>query len=224
MVKLISNYSKKEGMMILVFILFTIIILAIILFCLVMLSTLKIQVQNLSLANIPIKQKAHYHITISLYLGKHIKWLWISLNQDKVQKLYNKIKLSQINLKSIEKTIQAEEFKILKEIQPKISSLKLKASIGVESPIITSFLVAILSSAISIALPHVAKKIESKNYQYEITPIYENKNLYKINLNCIIELKMVHIINIIYILKKKGKSEKNERTTSNRKSYGYSYE
>ena len=62
-----------------------------------------------------------------------------------------------------------------------------------------------------------------KNCFYDIKPIYKDKNLYEISLNCIIEVKMVHIINMIYKIVKKRRSDKNERT-SNRRAYDNSDE
>ena len=78
----------------------------------------------------------------------------------------------------------------------------------------------------NITILKEAKRFDTKyqNYIYNIKPIYNNKNLYKINLNCIIEIKMVHIINIIYMLLKKGRKKNECSTTSNRKPYAYSYE
>ena len=103
--------------------------------------------------------------------------------------------------------------------------MNLLINVGLLSPVTTAFLVLLISSTISIFLPHFVKKLVPDNYKYNINPIYQNRNLYKIEFNCIIEIKMVHIINVIlYFMKKKGKSDKNERTASNRKSYGYSYE
>ena len=67
-------------------------------------------------------------------------------------------------------------------------------------------------------------RLKKERYIYNIKPLYYNKNLYKINLNCIIEIKMVHIINIIFILIKKGRKKNEQSTTSNRKPYAYSYE
>ena len=96
--------------------------------------------------------------------------------------------------------------------------------IGLESPVLTAFTVTTLSSIISIFLPYVATSEKKEQYEYVITPIYQNRNLYKIEFNCIIQVKMVHIINVISSILKKGRSDLNERTTSHRRSYGYSYE
>ncbi len=134
------------------------------------------------------------------------------------------MQLEKIDFKKLEQDFKWEDLKIIKKLNPKISYLDLKAKIGIESPVITAFIVSIISSIISILLPYVAINLNKKNYKYIIQPLYQNKNLYKIQFNCIIQVKMVHIINVIYIFLKKGRSDSDERTTSNRRAYGYSYE
>ena len=92
---------------------------------------------------------------------------------------------------------------------------------GIEDAIATSYLVAIIASILSIILPHLVKKEDIKNIKYEINPIY-NTLIFNLKLDSIINLKIVHIIYVIYNLVKKGR-DKNERT-SNRRSYAYSHE
>ena len=208
--------------MILVFILFGIIVSLVFILFLILISTLKIEIKNLNLSNMEEDKKANYIIKISLNLFNNVKWLWISLNSKKVSKLISKI--PKIDIKKIESDFKVKDIKVLKKLHTKISTFKLNAILGLESPITTAFLIAFLSSGISIILPHLIKKWNRENYEYSILPIYNNQNLYKIKLNCIIELKIVHIINVIYIFIKKGKSDKNERTASNRKPYAYSHE
>ena len=240
--------------MILVLILLTILIFILLLALLIVVSTLKIEVKNLCISNIEkkfnekqsskesIKQqdlrsllkeqenqiqnyskKQIDKIIIFLSMGK-LNWLKISLNAKKIKTLYSKMHLERIDIKKIEQDFKLEDLKILPKLHPKISYLNLQANLGFESPITTAFTVAGIASIISILLAHFAQEWTKENYQYCIKPIYWQKKLYQINFNCIIEFKMVHIINIIYIFIKKGKSDKNERTTSNRKPYGYSYE
>ena len=76
---------------------------------------------------------------------------------------------------------------------------------------------------ISMILPRIIKKYNSKKYYYEIKPIYKNENMVKLDFSCIINIKMVHIMDILYLVLKKGRVNKNERT-SNRRAYDYSYE
>jgi hypothetical protein len=75
----------------------------------------------------------------------------------------------------------------------------------------------------AIGLSNMIKEFQKQKHKYTITPVYADKNIIKINLNCIIKIKMIHIICVLYILMKKRRVEKHERT-SNRRTYDYSYE
>lgn len=210
--------------MILVLILLGILVLLITIITLIMASTLHIQIKNLSVSNMEPKNTNKYAIIFSLYLGNKIKWMWYRLNDKKVRKMYSKMQLEKLDFKKFRNDFKVKDLKELPKLQPKISYLNLDANLGVISPVTTSFLVATIASIISIALPYLAKSLKKERYIYNIKPLYYNKNLYKINLNCIIEIKMVHIINIIFILIKKGRKKNEQSTTSNRKPYAYSYE
>ena len=211
--------------MVLVFILLTILIILLTFFFLILLSTIHIKIQNFSITNMKEeKLDKNYAIILSLYLGNKIKWISIHLNDKKLRKAYSKMQLEKIDLEKLEKDFRWEDLKIVKKLQPKISHLKLDMQIGLENPVITAFAVTSLSSIVAIFLPYVATSKKKEHYEYVITPVYQNQNLYKIQLDCIIQVKMVHIINVISNFLKKGKSDLNERTTSHRRSYGYSYE
>lgn len=210
--------------MILVLIFLGILVLLVTIITLIIASTLHIQIKNLSVSNMEPKNTNEYAIIFSLYLGNKIKWIWFRLNDKKVRKMYSKMQLEKLDFKKFRKDFKVKDLKKLPKLQPKISYLNLDANLGVISPVTTSFLVATISSIISIALPYLATSLKKERYIYNIKPLYYNKNLYKINLNCIIEIKMVHIINIIFILIKKGRKKNEQSTTSNRKPYAYSYE
>jgi len=211
--------------MVLVFILLAILIIVSALFFLVLLSTFHLEIQNLSLTNMKKERiDKNYAIILSLYLFNKIKWISIHLNDKRLRKAYRKMQLEKIDFKKLEKDFEWKDLKKIKTLQPKISNLTLNMQIGVEDPVATTFLVASISSIISILLPYVATSMKKQNYEYMIAPIYQNQNLYKIQFNCIIQVKMVHIINVISSFLKKGRSDLNERTTSHRRSYGYSYE
>lgn len=210
--------------MILVLIFLGILVLLVTIITLTIASTLHIQIKNLSVSNMEPKNTNEYAIIFSLYLGNKIKWIWFRLNDKKVRKMYSKMQLEKLDFKKFRKDFKVKDLKELPKLQPKISYLNLDANLGFISPITTSFLVATIASIISIALPYLAKNLKKERYIYNIKPLYYNKNLYKINLNCIIEIKMVHIINIIFVLIKKGRKKNEQSTTSNRKPYAYSYE
>lgn len=210
--------------MVLVFILLGILIFLLIILSMILFSYLKIDIKKLSMSNTQLQKNKNYNITISLYLFNRFKWLFFSFDREKVKRIFGKIQLEKIDFEKFEQDLKLKDLKYITKLQPKICYLDLQVNFGLESPVITAFTVSAISSLISILLPHIAKKVENKSYKYNIVPIYQNKNLYKIKLKCIIELKIVHIINVIYIFIKKGRSDKNEPRTSNRKSYGYSYE
>lgn len=203
--------------MVLVFIICILIFLVL----LITFSTIRIQVENFETSNIEnMKKPKNYKIKIALYLFNKIKWIWISLDDKKIQKISQKSKWNEVDIK---KYVDVKDIKLVKKLSPKISFLNLKVKLGTFDIVATTYLVAILSTFIAVLLPYTIKKYKKENYYYEILPVYSDKNLYEIKLNCIIEEKMVHIISIVYALLKKRRVDKNERT-SNRRSYAYGHE
>ncbi len=203
--------------MVLVFIICILIFLVL----LITFSTIRIQVENFEASNMEnMKKPKNYKIKIALYLFNKIKWIWISLDDKKIQKISQKSKWNEVDIK---KYVDVKDIKLVKKLSPKISFLNLKVKLGTFDIVATTYLVAILSTFIAVLLPYTIKKYKKENYYYEILPVYSDKNLYEIKLNCIIEEKMVHIISIVYALLKKRRVDKNERT-SNRRSYAYGHE
>ena len=211
--------------MILVLFLFGLIILIGITAILIIASTLHIQIKNLSISNMQTKNNTKYAIIFSIYFANKIKYIWFNLNSKRAKKIYSKVQLEKIDLKKFKKVFKLSDLKELTKLHLKISDLNLEMNIGTKSPLVTSFLVVTISNAISLLLPHLVNNLKDNRYFYNIKPLYYNKELYKINLDCIIEIKMVHIINVIYyIFLKKGRRKNERSTTSNRKPYAYSYE
>ena len=211
--------------MILVLFLFGLIILIGITAILIIASTLHIQIKNLSISNMQTKNNTKYAIIFSIYFANKIKYIWFNLNSKRAKKIYSKVQLEKIDLKKFKKVFKLSDLKELTKLHLKISDLNLEMNIGTKSPLVTSFLVVTISYAISLLLPHLVNNLKDNRYFYNIKPLYYNKELYKINLDCIIEIKMVHIINVIYyIFLKKGRRKNERSTTSNRKSYAYSHE
>ena len=206
--------------MILVLIFLCIIIILFLFFLVLLLSSIKLEIKDFELSNITEITTKDYMIKMSINLFGKIKIFSIKLNSNKLKKIYSKSKLEKINLKEIKEIFTVE---YIKNLKLELMYLNVKVKIGLEDVILTSSLVFIISTAISILLPHIIKIYNSENYKYEILPLYVNTNSYYIKLHCIIQLKIVHIINIIYIYLKKGRSDKYERA-SNRRSYEHSYE
>lgn len=171
----------------------------------------------------------NYEIYIELLFLNKMKIFSGRIDKEKVKKLNSKMdlkkKVQNVDFKKMKKEMpKKEELKqIFNKLDIELSKINLKLELGTEDVIITSAIITILASAIGIGLAKVIKKYEKEKYNYEIYPIYQNKNLIKLHLNCIIKVKVVHIISIIYLLLKKRRVDKHERT-SNRRSYDYSYE
>lgn len=187
-----------------------------------------------------------YEFKFGLYIFNKIKIIGFKINKKKIEKIKNeieqlknskalklisKIDINKISLK-IEKRLKQQIknnnvniFKIIKiiikNLKFQILKYNMNLEIGVDDAFYTSLLTVAISSLISIALKLTLKNL--KKCYYIILPIYEKGNILKLNLNCIINLKLVHIINIIYLINKEGRSDKYVRT-SNRKSYDYCHE
>lgn len=217
--------------MLLVLILSVILIVLSLIVVILVLSTIKIKLEDFYLSNEDTGKQIikNYKIGIGLYFFNKIKYLGINLDKEKIEKmrntkLYNKMANKVIlkgkeNLKNIMKEknikIDKEIIKLIKEADIKVSDFKLNLKIGTEDVILTSFLIAIVSIIISIVLSKSMDKYDEKKFKYLITPIYSNKNMIIIDLNCILYIKLVNIINILFELL--GKRSDNSERASNRR-------
>ena len=188
------------------------------------------------------------NLFFSINVKLEIKNLKIVLpkNQNKITnknnkvslKIYvlKKIKIAEINLKKIdlksykvkkriqkqfdENKLNLDTIKLLNKVNYIIEKLDLKVYIGTEDPSITAIGVGVGYIIVSNFIG--GKTISNKNIDYKIFPIYQNKNIFKLELDSIITFKMENIIDIIKLLKK-GRVDKNDRA-SNRRAYAYSNE
>ena len=203
-------------------------ILIILLFIVIILSSIYFRIDEIKFLNKP-KRYLDYKAYIELrFLGK-IKIFSIMLVPKKVKQIVDIIKIrqkiEQINWNQFKKELPSKEKikEIIKKLNIKLQKFHLELEIGTQDILITSFLVAGFASILGIILPKIISKYNKEKYFYKILPNYYKKNMVKLSLNCIIQVKMVHIISIIPILLKGKEKKKNERT-SNRRSYDYGYE
>ena len=202
----------------------------------------KIQIEILNLkykSNSKKHLNKNYKIIFVLKILGNIPIFKTTIDKKKVDKLKKKDalqkRINEINLKVIEnkEKIDKNILKAIKKANILLKKLRLKVEIGTINPFLTSILVPVISTIISILIAkNTKRKINTKpkqksktlkNQKYIITPLYFNQNIVNIEISGIFEIKMIHIINIIYILNKKEGVKKNERT-SNRRPYDYSYE
>lgn len=203
---------------------FFIILIIIIPMILIALSTLRIDIKEFEAIN---KKVTKFNLVISLNLFKKIKWIKLKINNQNVSKLKYNYKLKFINkildtkilkkYKGINKILTTDLKLVLNQLQKfEIESFNLKAELGTVNPARTAYIVAIISSILAIVL---ARKINTP--KYSIQPIYENRNHIYLSINCIIAIKLVHIINMNKQIKGKEVYQANGRT-SNRRAYANS--
>ncbi len=207
---------------------FLFIILFIILISMLLIfSTIQIEIKNFKFrSQLPRHINKDYEIIIKLLILKFIPVLKVNITKTKLEKLKLKEKIKDLDLKLIQNNKQFDKKALvaIKELNIGIKKIKLYVDIGTENASLTSIVVPTISTVIAIILHRKVKKFE--NQKFQIQPIYSNQNLVNIDISGIFDIKISHIINIIYILnkeQKKGGKENNERA-SNRRSYGYSYE
>ena len=193
-------------------------------------SKLDIKILNLIINS---QNKKHindrYEIIIKLKIFGTIPIIKFTLNKNKIRKMQQSLNTKE-KVKQLEKDIMQNKNEIdvqiikgLKEFSKVIyiEKLDLEIELGTEDAFLTSMLVAIFSSILSIGFSKI--RVREKNIVYEIKPVYKNENSIKIEISGIFQIKLIHIINTIYVLNKKG-GRKNHERTSNRRSYDYSYE
>lgn len=205
--------------MVFLFILLVIMIITIIL----IFSKVKIQIVNLRFHS---QTQRHinkdYKIIFRLSILGVIPIAQITLNKTRLDKIRLTEKIKQFDFKFLEEnpSFDKEIWKALKHLNWRIQNIHLQMDIGTQNAGLTAIIVPTISTIIAMLLRKRMKKFE--NQTFSIDPVFQNQNLVNIYISGIFEIKMRHIINVIYILNKKG-VKKHERT-SNRRSYDYSYE
>lgn len=192
-------------------------IILVLIIMLVYLSGINIQINQLEIERNNKMKLKDFKIDVYLLLFNKIKILKISINKEQIEKInFNKI-LDRFKGKSLkqDRNIVIDS---LRELKIKVEEIQINAKLGLSDAVFLSYLIAVINIVLSIIYVKIAKD-NKKNYRYKIEP-YQTINFYlKLSINCIINLKIVNIINIII----KNRSDvKNERT-SNRIVNGNSY-
>lgn len=198
---------------------------------LILIITVKVEVkiQNIKYNSEKVKGERlanNYQIIIKILTLEKIPIFRLKINKSKIEKINAKTHLKQkieeeIQKQDIAKAIEMEKKFDLKKLIPEVyknikletENINLKIDIGTENVVLTSFIIPIISTILAFTVKR----------NFEVQPIYQNKNIIKFELNGIFSVKMIHIIDTICILKKKRRVYKNERT-SNRRTYDNCYE
>ena len=205
---------EKGGVLVIVF-LFSLLIILVLFIAILTTASIKIVIKNIKIENLEniIKilnillyekdDKLKLNFLDYLSFGAKIKLLAFGKLPIISIKLDN-YKIKNIMLKQIDKEIRKhknieEDKKKAKELSKKIVPLlnlqkgNLELELGTEDAAFTAIASSIVSIFIAVALPYVADVEKYKNYNYKITPIYLNKNVFFLQFSCIITIKLLHI-------------------------------
>lgn len=188
-------------------------------------SKIRFEVDNFIFASN--KQPRHinknYKFVLKICILYKIPIMKVNITKNKLEKLKLKEKFKNIDFNTISnnKDFNKKILRAKKVLNIEIKKIDLKINLGTENASVTPFIIVFLSMFISILFKNKVKNY--KNQNFTINPVYINQNIINMRISGIFEVKMIHIINIIYILNRKEGVNKNERT-SNRRSYDYSYE
>ena len=172
-------------------------------------SKIGVEIVNLRIDTQNIK-KINEESKIYVYL---IIFNKLKLLKKNVKDLSFKIKNKELDIKILKnKNIELDYKELFQKVKINIKKIDMTVELGTENAAFTAILVGIISSVLGIVI---------RKPKYEIMPIYENKNLFKLRLNGIFTIYLMHYI-YNQIFRKKGRVDKNERT-SNRKSYDNCY-
>ena len=167
------------------FFLFFIILLVII----VLNSKLQIKIYNLDIST-DRREKIKQDFQIYLEIITFNKIRIFKINAKKLQS--KKINLNSVleKARKYEQSTNKEEIiknaiKSLKDLELKIIKANIQIELGTEDAAVTAILVGMISGLLGIML---------KKQKFEVLPIYQEKNIVNIKLNCIFRVNIIHFI------------------------------
>lgn len=186
-------------------------------------SKIKISLLNLEI-NTQKEKKIKFKIIFEIFLYNFLKIKVITIDENKIsilnkkisyKKILKKLKIKQLLTNEIDNNFE------LKDLNLKLEKINCNCKIGVENAIITGYIVVIISMILTSLITKTRKKSQFKTYKFKVLPIYINDFILDLKLECIISIKMIHIL---YVIKKQKlrKENRNERT-SDRGSYANSH-
>ena len=144
---------------------------------------------------------SNYEVDFKLNILGKFTIVKIKIDSKKLDKFHVKEKLKQVDLQKFKykdkDNLQKRVKEVIKQIDIDLKTCNLKIDLGTENACVTSFIVPIIATVISIFIRKKIKKYENQNFI--IQPIYQNRNVINIKFSGIFEIKLIHIINIIYM-------------------------
>jgi hypothetical protein len=178
-------------------------------------SKLEVKIYNLDISTERVEiLKKDFKIYIGIIIFNRIEIFKTDIKKIKSKKINFGAVLERAQ--KLEQKSNKQEFlvgliKSLKNFRFEIQKANLKVGIGTEDAALTAIVVGTIVSILGLIL---------KKQKFEVLPIYQDKNILNIKLNCIFRINLIHYI---YKTIMKGR-DKNERKSSNRRTYAYSNE
>lgn len=179
-----------------------------------LLSTLKFELKQLYIENKYKKLKIHIVLEVGIYIFNKFRVVKITINNKRINKMLESGKIDLRKLK-IDKRTNKKLFKFIKAIGIRVSTLELGGYFATFNSVLSSIIYTIINSIIPIL---VAPRMNKKQYINNIEFLNIEDNIININISCIINVKIVNIINKLYLLKG---GESTNGKSSNRRSYAY---
>lgn len=202
-----NNYNKtfdmllsrtKKGINYNMLPLFFIISIFLIIMCIFLCLEVRVSISDFQISSFNKENTFEYKCKIGVYFLNKIKLFSLQLDKNKAKKIMEKkfFKEKIKKSKKMPKDKKKLQNKIIKHIIKKvqIKTLNLKLYIDTESAILTSYIVGIISTIIPNIICNNIKNFNNKDYKFEVLPVYKNQNYLYVKLNCIISIKVVHIM------------------------------
>lgn len=194
---------------------FFILLFLILLLIIICNSKIEVKIDNLDISTDRVEKiKKKFDIYLGIIIFNKIEVLKINIKKIKSKKINLGTvleKAKKFEEKTNRHTLLGKIVKSLKSFKFEIKRVDLKLELGTEDAALTALLVGTVATILGIIL---------KKQKFEILPIYQDKNILNIKLDCIFRINLIHYI---YITILKGR-DKNERKSSYRRAYAYSDE
>ena len=151
-----------------------------------------------------------YKIIIKLYLFKKFNYKKFCLTEEKIGKIKNKNNFKKLETKFKEKNIKfnLRKLKNIKQLKLDLNKLELQINLGFTDAANTAIIAGGVSSIIAIFLSKITNN--NKSLFWKVIPVYKDRNIFNMTLNCTIQLRLINIFYSIYLLTSNIKKDKRE--------------
>ena len=154
-------------------------------------SKIRINIKQIEISNIRKQFEIRYDIALEIFIFNLVKLLKINLRNKQKKNLKKILKIDNFD----KKNINLSKLRILKKIKMliKLENFNLNILIGTENTTATIYII----TAISVLIPII---FVDYKINYKVNPLYNVGNRINLAIKGISEIKLVHIIYIIFIL------------------------